>query len=98
MLTENQQKIALVGENHTKFLLEKNKRYGDSALEPLGVFSKHIINDEDALNNLLIRCDDKLKRIKNADGLRKNDVADLIGYLKLICVNRNWLDFNDLID
>jgi len=80
------------------FLLEKNKRYGNSALDPLSVFSSHVKGDDQALDNMLVRLDDKLKRIQNAPELRKNDVADIIGYLVLLCINKGWGDFSDLID
>ena len=64
-----------------KMLIEKNRKYGNSALEPLGVFSQL-----SAKQGLLIRIDDKLKRIKNGS-LEKDDedvVNDLIGYLVLL--------------
>ena len=62
-------------------LIAKNQKYGNSALEPLGVFSK--LSPEQAL---FVRIDDKLKRIKNGS-LQKDDedvVNDLIGYLVLL--------------
>ena len=62
-------------------LIAKNQKYGNSALEPLGVFSQL-----SAKEGLLIRIDDKLKRIKNGS-LEKDDedvVNDLIGYLVLL--------------
>lgn len=90
---DTQKKIALVFDGMREVVLEKNKRYGDSALSPLGCFSK-VSADE----SIRIRLDDKLKRIMNASELRKNDVADIIGYLSLLCVSRNWTDFTDLID
>lgn len=65
-------------------LLEKNQKYGNSALEPLGVFSKL-----SAKEGLLVRIDDKLKRIKNGS-LDKDDedvVNDLIGYLVLLKIH-----------
>ena len=69
-------------------LLEKNRRYGNSALSPLGVFYKG-----DATNSISIRLDDKLSRIKNANVLRKNDLFDLLGYCILYLVNNvNRLD------
>jgi hypothetical protein len=71
-----------------KMLIEKNRKYGNSALEPLGVFSKL-----SAKEGLLIRIDDKLKRIKNGS-LEKDDedvVNDLIGYLVLLKINDNQL-------
>jgi hypothetical protein len=62
-------------------LISKNLKYGNSALEPLGVFSQLSAKD-----GLLVRIDDKLKRIKNGS-LEKDDedvVNDLIGYLVLL--------------
>jgi signal transduction histidine kinase len=92
--TETQYKIETVLSNFSKFLLEKNIRYGDSALKPKNIFYKG-----DAINSILIRLDDKLSRIiNNAGELRKNDVADVIGYLTLLCVSQGWEDFNDLLD
>ena len=77
-----------------KLLQEKNKRYGNSALNPLGIFNKN-----DATSGIQIRLDDKLMRIKNNSGdLRKNDIADIMGYLVLLCVSKGWLDFTELID
>ena len=65
-------------------LIAKNEKYGNSALEPLGVFSKL-----SAKEGLLVRIDDKLKRIKNGS-LDKDDedvVNDLIGYLVLLKIH-----------
>jgi hypothetical protein len=74
-------------------LQEKNKRYGNSALAPIGIFNK-----TGAVNGITVRLDDKISRIKNATELRKNDVVDIMGYLTLLCVANEWTDFNDLID
>ena len=76
-----------------RFLLEKNKRYGNSALEPINIFSK--LSSEEGIK---LRMDDKVKRIKNSDELRKNDVVDLTGYLILMCVHKKWTNFDDLLD
>jgi hypothetical protein len=92
----SQEHIAQVCESVKKVLLEKNLRYGDSALNPMEVFTKHLGIDK-AENLILTRLDDKLSRIKNSNELRKNDVFDLIGYLTLLSVKKNW-DFTDLID
>jgi hypothetical protein len=59
---------------------------------------KHFNKDNIQLNGLLVRLDDKISRIRNSDVLRKNDVSDLIGYAKLLCVKMGWTDFDDLID
>ena len=67
-----------------ELLIAKNQKYGNSALEPLGVFSQLSPRE-----GLLIRIDDKLKRIKN--GSLANDdedvVDDLIGYLVLLKIH-----------
>ena len=90
-------KISLVLQSIEKLLQVKNQRYGDSMQKPVNVFVK----DADNLTNdkaLRKRLDEKLARIANADELRKNDVADLIGYLVLLCIEKDWLNFDDLID
>jgi len=88
-----QEGIDKVCNSMARLLTEKNKRYGNSALEPLRVF-----NRADASNGIMVRIDDKLSRIKNSDKLRKNDVSDLIGYLVLLCIAQGWTSFDDLID
>ena len=99
-MVEPHREIAIndVTEGIRKFLTEKNKRYGNSALEPLGIFSSHVKGENQALDNILVRLDDKLSRVKNTTELRKNDIADIIGYLILLCINQGWEDFSDLID
>lgn len=77
-------------ESLCKMLQAKNKAYGESALKPLDIFAKH--------HNYGSRLDEKLARIKNSSELRKNDVADIIGGLFLICKDKGWDDFTDLID
>ena len=67
----------------TEMLIAKNQKYGNSAIEPLGIFSD--LSPEEGLK---VRIDDKLKRIKNGS-LKKDDedvVNDLIGYLVILKV------------
>jgi hypothetical protein len=60
-------------------LVEKNRSYGDSALNPIRIFSK-----ADNVEQLKVRIDDKLNRVNNAQGFPgDNDIDDLIGYLIL---------------
>ena len=73
-------------------LQEKNARYGNSALEPLEGIK---YTPEDGIK---IRLADKVKRIINSNELRKNDLADCLGYLVLLCVDKDWIQFRDLID
>lgn len=86
-------KIELTLDSLQKLLIEKNRRYGNAALTPLGVFNKQSSTD-----GILIRLDDKLQRVKSSHTLRRNDVADLLGYLTLLCIDQNWTSFDDLID
>lgn len=61
-------------------LVLKNISYGDSALSPIRLFS-----NADSTEQLKVRIDDKLNRIKNAQGFPgDNDIDDLIGYLILL--------------
>lgn len=63
-----------------QMLIEKNVSYGDSALNPVRLFS-----GADSQEQLKVRIDDKLNRIKNAQGFAgDNDIDDLIGYLVLL--------------
>jgi len=69
-------------------LIAKNREYGDSALKPINVFSSL-----DAIKQLEVRVDDKLKRILNTRKLdsvkiHEDTEQDLIGYLILLRVAR----------
>jgi len=77
----------------SKFLTAKNERYGNSALEPLKVFSQ-----ADSGNSICMRIDDKLSRIRNGKELRKNDVVDLAGYLVLLMIDMDWTSFDEMLD
>jgi len=83
-----QQKIEEVCDNLKKLLVEKNKKYGNSALNPVRIFSNSDSNEQ-----LLVRIDDKLNRImnmKNCQDSAKDTIIDLIGYLVLLVVNKKW--------
>ncbi len=88
-----QEKIDYVCNNFALFLKEKNKRYGDSAISPIKIFSK-----SDSGSQICNRIDDKLGRVKNSIELKKNDCADILGYMILLMIEKDWLDFNDLLD
>ena len=61
-------------------LISKNKKYGDSALNPKRIFSK-----ADGIEQIKIRIDDKLSRLANQSTDEDEDVVDdLIGYLILL--------------
>lgn len=63
-------------------LLDKNRKYGNSALAPMRVFSS-----SNSLEQIRVRIDDKLSRIQNLQTDDQEDVIlDLIGYLILLRV------------
>ena len=94
MSLETRKKIEMVCQSISESIQEKNIRYGNSALEPLKIFSR-----ADDGNSIKIRLDDKLNRIKNnTEALKKNDVFDLMGYLILLCIQCDWTDFSDQLD
>ena len=81
-MTDTQIEIAAICEDVKELLLYKNQKYGNSALEPARIFSK-----ASAVEQLLVRIDDKLNRIQKGAGLLSEDedvIMDLIGYLVLL--------------
>ena len=81
-MSESETKISGVCDDIKELLIHKNRKYGNSALKPCRVFSK-----ASAVEQLLVRIDDKLNRIMQGAGLLANDedvVNDLIGYLVLL--------------
>ncbi len=61
-------------------LLDKNRKYGNSALEPQRIFST-----SSTIEQLNVRIDDKLSRIESCQADEDEDViGDLIGYLVLL--------------
>lgn len=82
--TPTQQKIKDILSGMTDLLLYKNKKYGDSAINPKKIFYKG-----DSMNSILIRLDDKIGRVMSntEEKPRVNDVADIIGYCTLLLVS-----------
>tara|TARA_Y100001968_G_C18913006_1_gene506159 strand:+ start:231 stop:539 length:309 start_codon:yes stop_codon:yes gene_type:complete len=81
-MTDTQVEIAAICDDVKELLLYKNQKYGNSALEPARIFSK-----ASAVEQLLVRIDDKLNRIQKGAGLIGEDedvIMDLIGYLILL--------------
>ena len=86
-MSESEMKISGVCDDIKELLIHKNRKYGNSALKPCRVFSK-----SSAVEQLLVRIDDKLNRIMQGAGLLANDedvVNDLIGYLVLLKIGMN---------
>jgi hypothetical protein len=65
-----------------QMLIEKNRAYGDSALDPVRIFSK-----SDSVEQIYVRIDDKLSRVKRGHEYPGDDtIKDLVGYLILLLV------------
>ena len=72
--------ISKVCDGIKEMLIAKNKAYGDSALDPVRIFSK-----ANSIEQILVRIDDKLSRFsRGTDYPGDNDIDDLIGYLVLL--------------
>ena len=79
-LSEFEVSLYPIVNNITKMLIEKNRKYGNSALKPQRIFSK-----ASAVEQIKVRIDDKLSRMKNQQNDEDEDViSDLIGYLILL--------------
>lgn len=66
-------------------LLEKNESYGDSALNPVRIFSEASTEEQ-----IRVRIDDKLSRLaRGSDYADEDTVEDLLGYLILLKIAQN---------
>lgn len=82
MSTQTQYVITNVCDGIRDMLIKKNQSYGDSAVDPIRIFSK-----SDNLEQIKVRIDDKLSRIsRGSEFYGDNDLDDLIGYLLLFKV------------
>ena len=79
----SQRDIEVTIEEIRDLLVIKNNAYGNSALEPINVFSKG-----NAVESLCARIDDKLSRIKNTglNDLTEDTLLDLSGYMVLLII------------
>jgi hypothetical protein len=76
--------IAATCDEIKRVLLEKNRAYGNSALDPVRIFSR-----SDPVEQLNVRIDDKLSRVARGSEYAGDDTElDLIGYLVLRRVAR----------
>ncbi len=79
LIMENSQSaIVRVCDEVKEMLLEKNRKYGDSAFNPVRMFSK-----SDKKEQIRVRIDDKLSRIARSKSTEEDEdvIMDLIGYL-----------------
>ena len=72
--------VQLVLDEIKQMLLEKNRKYGNSALSPVRVFSK-----ANNVEQIKVRIDDKLSRLASGQSDEDEDVIrDIMGYLVLL--------------
>lgn len=84
-LPDSALKIADVMDRIKALLIEKNLAYGDSATDPIRLFS-----GASAEEQILVRIDDKLSRIARGHEFQGEDtITDLVGYLVLLLVVRD---------
>jgi hypothetical protein len=69
--------------NLAKTILDKNIAYGDSALNPVRMFSR-----ADTVEQIKVRLDDKLSRLSRGELAGEDVELDIIGYLVLLRVAR----------
>lgn len=62
-------------------LISKNKAYGNSALDPLRVFSQASVSEQ-----LMVRLDDKVSRLERGAAAGEDVAQDMLGYLLLVIV------------
>ena len=83
-MKETQDKIRKTVKEVSDLLIQKNKQYGDSAMNPTRIFAKGSAEDL-----IRVRIDDKLNRLLQGDNSIERDedvILDLIGYLVLLLI------------
>ena len=83
-MKETQDKIRKTMKEVLDLLIQKNKQYGDSAMNPTRIFAKGSAEDL-----IRVRIDDKLNRLLQGDKSIERDedvILDLIGYLVLLLI------------
>jgi hypothetical protein len=76
--------VRIIVEEIYTLLEEKNKSYGNSATNPIRIFSKNSPEEQ-----ILVRIDDKLSRIAYGNEYPGDDtIRDLTGYLILLLAQR----------
>ena len=75
--------VRAVADDAVAMLIEKNAAYGNSALDPVRVFSRAPVVEQ-----LLVRIDDKLSRLARGSAAGEDVERDLLGYLLILRVAR----------
>ena len=94
-MVNTQTEIARICDDIKDLLLQKNMKYGDSALDPVRVLSS-----ASTVEQILVRIDDKLSRIARGNLLEDDEdvIDDIIGYfvlLKIALERQEQRSYND---
>jgi hypothetical protein len=84
-MVNTQDKIRSTINEIEQLLISKNEQYGDSVMEPIGIFAQG-----EASDLIRVRIDDKLSRLVRGNDSIEDDediVQDLIGYLILLLIS-----------
>jgi len=82
--TQSQKEIEKIFNEVRDFVLKKNECYGDSALNPVRIFSR-----SSPIEQIMVRLDDKLSRlVRGKDGIETDEdvFTDIMGYCALAVV------------
>lgn len=77
------EKVLAITDAIAELLVTKNQNYGDSALNPVRIFSQASTEEQ-----LLVRLDDKISRIARGNAAGEDVLDDLIGYAILLKIAR----------
>jgi len=87
-MNDTQKIIKIICDEISDFLIAKNNAYGNSAIEPIRIFSSASTEEQ-----LFVRIDDKLSRIMRGKEYPGDDtIDDLLGYLILLKVYKRIIN------
>lgn len=80
MSKQTQADIRRIAKQIGEMVVDKNIAYGDSAVDPVRIFSK-----ASPIEQILVRLDDKISRIQRGHSYPgDNEIDDIMGYLILL--------------
>jgi len=80
MSSGTQADIRRIAKEIGELVVAKNKAYGDSAIDPVRIFSK-----ASPVEQILVRLDDKISRLQRGTSYPgDNEIDDIMGYLILL--------------
>ena len=92
-LTQVQQMIVAECDGIKEMLLQKNAAYGNSALDPVRIFSR-----ASSVEQINVRLDDKLSRLSRGNNAGEDVELDIMGYLVLRRIARKLVDSNKSVE